>query len=421
MLKKIFKSHFFKSSAIHTSSSFLVSILSYLFNLMVARGLSLGEYGEYMSAISYFAIFTIPYTALMAIIIKKIGQMPVDQRSACFLSIKNYVFDNIKKQSLPIILLVALISIVLNQQANMSLSAIVFIIIMVALSLLGALYNSAFQAFKAFSLYGALMILNTVLKISLGVLVIFLMPKLNLIYLVMIVTSFAAFSLSKYIMKKKFVVKEIAISFKGIGFYLKKRTVLIPLLTLLGVTAMAHIDVVLVKKYFDSDQAGLYAALALLSKIILYFAGPLAVVSYAFFTGSESKKHSSKILLITTITFVLIGLVSFAVYYLFPGLIIQVIYGSKFFAIESYVYLAGIFGALYALVNLYSQYYISQGSYLGVISIFAALAQFISISIYHDNIVNIMKINIFICLVLFLIYFLAFIKQYLYNSFYAKK
>ena len=52
LTKSLRRSHFVRGGVIFGSTSFLVSILNYGFNLLVARSFPLATYGEYMVALS---------------------------------------------------------------------------------------------------------------------------------------------------------------------------------------------------------------------------------------------------------------------------------------------------------------------------------------------------------------------------------
>lgn len=408
MLKRLFNSQFFKGSVVFTSASFIVNILNYIFNLLIARFFPLAAYGEYMAAMSYMMFFAVPFGAISVLLIKRIGATSLFDRHAYVDLLEKWVFSYLKKYSLIIVLTSLIVGVVLITTANLALESVIFILSMTLLSLISILYLSALQAFKKFFESGGVGLLVGVLKILGGGLVVWLIPHLSALYMVVIFSTAVSFYFYRNFVKKINIVQKTKsvldyVLSNPLG-YIQKKSVLIPLFATLGMVGIINVDVMLVKKFFVADDVGLYAGLALLGKIILYVSAPLSAVAYTFFTGSESKHNGKKILLITTALLVIAGGVAFIGYSLFPELIISVIFGEKFLGVVGLVQLAAIFGVLYSLANLFSQYFIAEGHPLSLLSLVALIAQVGGVILYHQSFSQVLWVSIFVTGLLLLTY-----------------
>ena len=239
---------------------------------------------------------------------------------------------------------------------------------------------------------------TAILKIMGGIVVVWLVPNLRALYAVIVGATILSFFVARKLVKNingfEKVKKVLKHKLKSPFEYIKKRSVMIPFWATLGLVGMINVDVMLVKKFFTAGEVGLYAGLALLGKIILYFSAPLSAVAYTFFTGSESKQNGRKILFLTTLLLIGIGGVALAGYTFFPELVISIVFGEKFLGIAEMVQLAAVFGATYSLASLFSQYFIAKGHPLSLFSLVALVGQVVGIVLYHDSFAQVLWVGI---------------------------
>ncbi|MFH2022036.1 MAG: hypothetical protein ABIJ33_02005 [Patescibacteria group bacterium] len=395
MLRKLLQNKFVRGSAIFTLASFGVSLLNYVFNLLVARFFPLDIYGEYMTAIVYMGFLTVPFGALNILLIRRIGMTQVAERQALLSLVEEWVIKYIKQHFFWCLLIVTTIAGILATQTNLKLESVIWILLMTAVSLATLLYSASLQAFKKFLASGLLGMITTLFKIVGGTLVLLTMPRLPLIYLSMILASALAFFVARsWVKEKSGLLQPLSYNLQHPLAYFKKKSVLIPTLATFGMIGILSLDVIMVKKFFGADEAGLYAGLSLLGKIVLYLTAPIASVAYAFFIGSDSKQNGFKILLTTSVLIIVAGLVIFAGYYFFPELVVKIIFGQKFLSIAPLAYLVAIFGIGYSLANLFIQYLISINHASSLFSVVVMIGQAVAIGIYHQTFFQIIIIGI---------------------------
>lgn len=412
--KEFFKHPFIKGSVIYAAASFIVSVLHYVINLLIARFFSLATYGEYMTAISYIAIFAVPFSAINLFLVKNIGRKPVKDRLKFIFLIENLIYTKLFDKWLWLMLAAAVIFWVLRVKSGLEIVSLFAIFVLTGLGFVNQIYQSSFLALKRFSLSGGINIASSILKLFGVLFLIFIIPKIEGIYFLLVVTGIFSILLSKKLIGREVVGNKGNLT----GFnnskspldYLSQKSFLLPLISTFGLVGMLSIDLILVKKFFSADNVGLYASLALLGKIILYLAVPLGIVAFTFFTGEESKHERKKVLKITSFLLILTGIISFIFYWLFPDLIVGIIFGGKFTQIVPYVWLAAIFGSLYSLANLFAQYLIAKGNWLSTISLPILFFQTIGIIIYHRSFEQVMFINILAASILLVVYLGIFAK-----------
>jgi len=404
MLNRLLNNKFIQGGFIFTSASFVVSVLNYFFNLLLARGFSLSIYGEYMSALSYFAILTVPFSALNIIVIKRISKSKVADRASVAKSIENLLINNIIKYKFQILVALVAIFAIFYLKTNLTLATILFIILSSILNMFSILYSATIQAYKSFLIAGLFALSMAVLKIIGGLTVIRISPGLLTLYILLISLNLLSIFIGSKLLSYKQVIKNRTISVDSISKYLLRKQILLPTITMLGVIGMLNMDLIMVKKFFDAQEVGLYAALSLLGKIILYGTGPLSLVAMTFFSGSENKHNKEKILFFTAGVYLFVGIIATFFYYNFSELVVSLIFGMKFIAISQYIWLSAIFGSLYSIVTLFAQYSIAESRNFSTISLAGLIFQILGFYFFNNSFYDILMVNIVAMIVMTIIY-----------------
>lgn len=121
--------------------------------------------------------------------------------------------------------------------------------------------------------------------------------------------------------------------------------------SMLGFALLSYIDVFMVKHFFNSHDAGLYSATSMIGKAFLYFPSAIAMTLFPKVSEGHELNRETKSLLYRSLG--LTAAISFAgiiFCFFFPRLIIGIMFGEKFYAIEGVVRLFG--AAIFPLVLL---------------------------------------------------------------------
>jgi len=148
-----------------------------------------------------------------------------------------------------------------------------------------------------------------------------------------------------------------------------------------------NLDIILIKHFFSPEDAGIYAAVSTIAKIILYITSPIIAVMFPMVSEQKTKGEKHYRVFLMSLLFTLFGsLVVLAVYMIAPGKVISILYGAKF---SSYYYLLpqiGLAVLFYSMVNLMANYYLAIKDFV-FLWFFALIlvAQVIIISLWHPS------------------------------------
>ena len=155
-------------------------------------------------------------------------------------------------------------------------------------------------------------------------------------------------------------------------------------------------DILLVKHYFDPYNAGLYASLALIGRVVYFTAWMFVMLLLP--KVIELKKEGKKTHLIL---FKYIGYISFLSFVittscaLFPETIVQLLFGESYLEISSLLWKYSLATSLFAVSNIFAYYFLSLNQYIPVIiSGIFGLIQLILIIWFHETLTQVVQMQI---------------------------
>ncbi len=170
-------------------------------------------------------------------------------------------------------------------------------------------------------------------------------------------------------------------------------------------------DILLVKHYFESYEAGLYASLALIGRIVYFIAWMFVMLLLP--TVVELKKEGKET---ASVLFKYVGYIAAisAVIVLgcvlFPELIINILFGEAYIDMAPLLWQYAIATSMFALSNIFAYYYLSLDKYVPVIisGVFGML-QVALVVFYHDSLDQVVHMQI-VAMAMLLIIQLAFFR-----------
>lgn len=163
----------------------------------------------------------------------------------------------------------------------------------------------------------------------------------------------------------------------------------------LALTAFITVDIILVRHFFPSPIAGEYTALSTIGKIIYFIVGPVITVMFPVISSRASGGLPYIIPLLGTLVLSLgLTTVVMVVYFLFPQIIIGVLFGSKYFDIIPYLGIFSFFMTIYTINSILTHFLLSISYYRPIYPLFLiSLLQGFFIFIFHDNIWQVIWVN----------------------------
>lgn len=176
------------------------------------------------------------------------------------------------------------------------------------------------------------------------------------------------------------------------------------LVSQLGQILINNSDVILVKRFYESDQAGQYAALALIGRIVFF--ATWSVVTTMFPIVAQKQKMgephghllwlSLGIVLAVSAPIVLLTL-------LIPEWIVKVLFGAQYLGIAPLLWLYALATSLYALANVVINYRLSLGMGRDTrFALAAGVAQILGIILFHRTLAQVVYVQVVVMAVLFL-------------------
>lgn len=173
---------------------------------------------------------------------------------------------------------------------------------------------------------------------------------------------------------------------------------------LLGQIIINNSDVLIVKSFFPSQQAGLYAALALIGRIVYFATWSIVIIMFPLIAQKHQRGEAHRPLLwimcgITT--FISGGIVLITLF--IPGTVVQLLFGSAYLAIAPLLWLYALTTALYTLANGITNYYLSLGNGLGnYIVLVVGIAQIGGLLLFHQSLFIVVLVQLILMAALLL-------------------
>ena len=185
--------------------------------------------------------------------------------------------------------------------------------------------------------------------------------------------------------------------------------------TIIGLTFLITTDILMVKHFFDPYQAGLYAVLSLIGRVIYFFCAPIGMVMFPLVVQKKTKGEKYNSIFLASIFLVLAS--SFGItlfYFLFPEFVIKLFARSnEYLVLKPYIGLFGIFISLYCLLTIITNFFLSiKKTHIVWPIIIISLAQAILIYLFHSTFFQIIYISLGSVIFLLTILLLYYLKLY---------
>ncbi|WP_025741605.1 oligosaccharide flippase family protein [Aquimarina pacifica] len=172
-------------------------------------------------------------------------------------------------------------------------------------------------------------------------------------------------------------------------------------------------DILLVKHYFEEYDAGLYASLALIGRVVYFVAWMfvMLLLPKVVQKQKDGEEHTSILFrYVGYITILAIAIVSGC--YLFPETVIKLLFGSEYIFIAPLLWKYAIATSLFAISNIFAYYFLSLDRYIPVLlSGILGISQIVLVVLFHSSLTQVVTMQIIAMAVLLVvqgIYFFRF-------------
>lgn len=176
-------------------------------------------------------------------------------------------------------------------------------------------------------------------------------------------------------------------------------TYLLPVaIGLMGQIIINNSDVLLVKVFFPTYRAGLYAALALIGRIVFFSTWSIVLIIFPLVAQRQQKGLPHRFLLWLALgTVLVVSGAIIAITFWQPGEVITLLFGKKYLAIAPLLWLYALATAFYTLANVIVSYNLSLGKGKGnYLVLLAGLVQVGMLLAWHSNLWIVVMIQVYV-------------------------
>lgn len=387
------------------------NVFHFLFNFSMVRNLTPANYGDITGLISLIMLATMPAGAIIPMIINFAARFYAKQEMQ---HIRGLFFRLAK---ILFIIGVGLLSVFIVFASQISdffnIHNVILIYIagiIVFIGYISVINTGLLQAKLAFTFISITNLIGAVLKYTCAIVFVFLgfgslgaMVAYTISYIVPYLLSFLEL---KFVFDKKIVHNHISIrkllSYGGPAA-----------IALYVLTSFITTDILLVKHFFNPEQAGIYAVIALAGRVIFFLTAPIASVMFPLIVHRHEKKESYNDIFFLANFFILIPSIALTtIYFFFPEIVVLLFNQQKNASqIIPYLGLFGIYMTIYSLLSVATSFFLSIGKTKIYIPLFiGGVLQVVLIWAFHRNFLEVILISISIVSLLLLVFLLYYWK-----------
>ncbi len=381
----------FSGSLVMVVGSNLVNFLNYLYHLIIGRILGPSDYGELAAIISLIGLLSIVPASINLVIIKYVSSTKDDAKLTNLIS---WLKSGTIKASL--ILFFAILAASPFIASFLHINKLIYLILIAVsylISFQSLFYRSILQGLLKFKEMIISILAENMVKLVVSVLLIYFGFRVGGAVFAFLVAALVGWYITIFYLKIKTKKVDNPPDVKAMALFT------IPvIIQSFAMTSVYSSDVILVKHFFSSHDAGIYASLSTLGKIILFATGPIGAVMFPLVSKRSAKGENYKrVFIFSFLTTLSVATMILVIYWLFPVMAISLLYGSLFLEAANLLFWFGIFITCFTLSFLIVNYNLSLGKTKVVIfPAIGALLQIILIWIYHQSLFTVILISIIV-------------------------
>lgn len=408
LLKRLTGSRLVRGSFLIFIGNNIAGLGNFLYNLLMARFLSPEIYGDLGAVFSVLILLGVPLGILNLLVVKSVsvywGKKEKERIRAMLACLTPRLFIAGIIFCIVILLVSRNLSQFLNLENSLPMAIIALFFILSCPTVLNRAILQGTLSFQYLTI-------NTVVEISLKLIVSVVLVVLNLkltgALLGPLIGGVAAYLLTFWQMRLIFENIKRQRKYKKLlsSFYIPP-----VFFTSFALTLLFTMDMILVRHFFPSRVAGEYAALSTIGKIIYYIIGPVIGVMFPLVSSRKSSGLPYLMPLMGSLV-ISLGLSTIIIsgYFLFPKLIVGLLFGSKYYGVIPYLGIFSFYISLYSINAILTYFLLSVSYYLPIYVLFGvSCLQGLLIFFLHSSIAQVIWINILVSIV-YLIFALYFV------------
>lgn len=371
------------------------SFFSYLLQFFLGRILTVSDYGTFNALLSLSYILGIPATVFGISIVKRVAEYTAKEDKVTTTA----MFKSLSLSSLLAGLLIYVILAIFAQSISGNLNignTGLFLVFssFIGLSLLSVIPLSFLQGLMLYRRWAFFSTLANFLRLLFGILPVVVGLGLTGVFIGLSLNVVVIYLISVLLLWKIFTPGKKAnllLEYKKI-FLFGTSTFFVSIC----LTVMNSMDMILVKKYFDSITAGYYAGAVTIGKILLFGGTAVATLMFPSISAlyAQKKNFIPQLKQLLFIQSILVGL-GLLIFQLFPSFITKLFFGSGFLNSVPYLRTFSLFIALYIFIYFLVMFCLSiEKTKVYLLLIPGILIQYFLIIYSHSSVFQVIQANI---------------------------
>lgn len=358
-----------------------------ILTVVVARLLGPTEYGVYGSLIGLLYFLTIPVATLDLIVTKSVssfGENKILGNTKAFLS---YLWEKFGKLCLFILPIILMSSFLIKDYLHIDNVLSLWILwFLVYLNVLTSLFTGVLKGMLKFNDVVVNLVASMGIRMVSSIALIMWFVQSHMGGLLGVLSSLiGGVGLFVYQLRRVWSAKKVKIDISDLNL---RKLGMAGLITTGAFSSMYSLDIVFVRHFLSGYESGLYVSLATAGKMIFFSISPIAVALLPIVSrkAKESFLARADLLKLLGLTLV-IGLCGILGFSLFPNIIINTIFSSKFSESAQYLPAFGVVMFLYSLANVLGSFLMALNRFKASIWILLGLAaEVVLLNIFHRTI-----------------------------------
>jgi O-antigen/teichoic acid export membrane protein len=383
-----------KGGSLVFAGTMLANIGSYLYHLVMGRLLGPAGYGELSSLISLLYLFSVPTLVIQTVLVKYFSEIKASGSLAEAHDLYKRSIGNLVYALLGGAVIILCFSPFIGRYLRLGNIADVGVLYLFFLfSTLAMVNGSLFQGLQRFGWYALFLTAGIFLKLMFSIPVAGL--GVSAVLTASVVSALVLFGIFTVPLRSVFSVPRKR--FQRTRSQALKFAVP-TLLTLLGITSIYSTDIIMAKHFLSASDAGAYAAISVLGKVIFYASSAGVGVLYPVVSERVARNFSvTRIVLSGVLAIACVSTVLTGIYMTVPSFMTHLLFGTAYDRIIPYL------GAFAVFISLFSVFYVLVMSLLAmnyvrvwILVILAAILQIAGIQFNHSGIRQIITVNIIV-------------------------
>ena len=347
-----------KNSTIVVAGVIISNLLAYIFHFVAGRMLGPADYGVFGALMALFLIVALPAGALGSAITKFTSKYIAEKKIGKIEILRKRVQRDVLIFAGVMFLIILLFSRVIADYLNISSNVpVIFVGFTLIFALILPVNRGILQGMKKFKIYGGNLILESGSRLILVVALLFIGMGVDGAILAYGLAYFVAFL---FIFSHIGEIKEGRQDNKKLDMKNIYKFILLVLFVNLIMQLIINVPSIFIKHYLSAEFTGLWTAALNIARISLFVTGAIATVMFPEIAGEKDHSKKKKIFGRAVILTLLASVGCALIFFLFPGLLISVLYGSAYLGAVPILQWMGVAMIFIGLLQLWMNYWLAK-------------------------------------------------------------